>query len=181
MSATPVQDRDLRYPVGTFSRPEIYGDADRRSAIAVIAALPENLRAAVSGLDESQLATPYRPGGWTVKQLVHHVADSHMNAYVRFKLALTEDWPTIKPYQEALWAELNDSKTLPIDVSLLLLDSLHRRWVRLLESLSESDWQRGYKHPESGPQSLPQVLALYKWHSLHHTAHVSQLRKRMNW
>jgi len=138
------------------------------------------LRSAVAGLDDFQLDTAYRDGGWTVRQLVHHVADSHMNAYVRIRLALTEDWPTIKPYAESRWAELADAKTLPVEVSLALLEALHRRWVVLLKSLGEEDWQRGYMHPENGRQALGTVIALYSWHSRHHTAHVTELRKRMS-
>jgi hypothetical protein len=172
---------DPRYPIGKFTRPEVFDAQQRRSSIATLAALPENLRAAVYGLNEAQLDTPYREGGWTVRQLVHHVADSHMNAYVRTRLALTEDWPTIKPYDEKLWAELADVKTLPVDVSLELLDTLHRRWVALLESLSEEQWKRGYNHPESGRQTLEQVAALYDWHSRHHVAHIAGLRKSRGW
>lgn len=153
----------------------------RQESIATLAALPENLRAAVYGLDEAQIDTPYRDGGWTVRQLVHHVADSHMNAYVRTRLALTEDWPTIKRYDERLWAELPDASSLPIDVSLELLDQLHRRWVVLLESLSNEQWDRGYNHPESGRQTLTVVAALYDWHSRHHVAHISSLRKSRGW
>ena len=148
MSLSPALDPlfSLRYPIGDFDRSRL----DRTENIAAIAALPSALREAVSGLADSQLDTPYREGGWTVRQLVHHVADSHMNAYVRIRLALTEDWPTIKPYEEARWAELTDARTLPVEVSLSLLEPLHRRWVVLLESLTETDWARGYVHPESG-------------------------------
>jgi DinB superfamily len=172
---------DPRYPIGQFRRPETLDLKQRRSSIATLAALPENLRAAVYGLNERQIDTPYREGGWTVRQLVHHVADSHMNAYVRTRLALTEDWPTIKPYDETLWADLPDAKTLPVDVSLELLDTLHRRWVALLDSLSEEDWKRGYVHPESGKHTLEQVAALYDWHSRHHVAHITGLRKSRGW
>ncbi len=149
--------------------------------MAAIAGLPSALREAVAGLDDPQLDTPYREGGWTVRQLVHHVADSHINAYVRMRLALTEDWPTIKPYEEAEWAKLEDARTLPVEVSLALLESLHRRWVVLLGSLSEADWERGYVHPESGREKLDAVAAIYSWHSRHHVAHVTGLRKRMGW
>ena len=172
---------DPRYPIGDFVRPAVLDAEHRHASIATLAALPENLRAAVDGLTDSQLDTPYRHGGWTVRQLVHHVADSHMNAYVRTRLALTEDWPTIKPYEEPLWAELFDAKTLPVDVSLVLLDSLHRRWVALLESLSEEQWERGYNHPASGRQPLALVVALYDWHSRHHVAHITALRKSRGW
>ena len=135
----------------------------------------------MSGLSDAQLDTPYRDRGWTVRQLVHHVADSHVNSVVRFKLALTEDWPTIKPYDEKAWAELPDSKTLPIDGSLVLIEALHARWVALLESMSEPDFARGIKHPERGPSDLALTLALYAWHSQHHTAHITALRERMGW
>ncbi len=143
--------------------------------------LPERLRAAVSGLTDHQLDTPYREGGWTVRQVVHHVADSHANSYIRFKLALTEDWPTIKTYDEAAWADLADSRRLPVEVSLNLIEALHGRWVRLLESLSEDDFRKGFEHPEMGRQNLASVLALYDWHSRHHTAHIVSLRARQGW
>jgi len=179
MSTQPASDP--RYPIGDFVRPAVVDAQHLDGSIATLAALPENLRAAVDGLTESQIDTPYRAGGWTVRQLVHHVADSHMNAYVRTRLALTEDWPTIKPYEENLWAELADARTLPVEVSLELLEPLHRRWVALFESLSEEQWQRGYKHPESGAQTLGQVAALYDWHSRHHVAHITALRKSKGW
>ena len=172
---------DPRYPIGKFARPKSLDARQLRGCIATLAALPENLRAAVYGLNETQTDSPYREGGWTVRQLVHHVADSHMNAYVRTRLALTEDWPPIKPYNEKLWAELPDAKALPVDVSLELLDTLHRRWVALLNALSEEDWKRGYVHPESGEQTLEQVVALYDWHSRHHVAHITSLRKSRGW
>jgi len=181
MSSLSAHDISLRYPIGDFSRPAAIGAADRRGAIAVLAALPGELRSAVSGLSEAQLDTPYRDGGWTVRQLVHHVADSHINSYVRIRLALTEDWPTIKPYDEARWAELADARTLPVEVSLSLLEALHRRLVVLLQSLSEADWERGYIHPEHGREKLATVALLYSWHSKHHTAHVTELGKRMGW
>jgi hypothetical protein len=152
----------------------------RAAHIQTLRLLPEKLRAAVAGLDDRQLDTPYREGGWTVRQVVHHVPDSHANAYVRMKLALTEDWPTIKPYDEAAWANLADSR-LPVDVSLALLEALHARWVTLLESLAEADFQKGYEHPEMGRQNLAKVLALYDWHSRHNTAHISSLRARQGW
>jgi len=171
---------NLRYPIGRFAPPENVAPGIRAEHIRTLRALPERLQAAVDGLDDAQLDTPYREGGWTVRQLVHHVFDSHANAYVRFKLALTEDWPTIKPYDEAAWAELSDSR-LPIDVSLTLIAALHQRWVALLESLREEDFQKGYNHPESGRQNLATVLATYEWHSRHHTAHVINLRSRQNW
>jgi hypothetical protein len=180
-SAPDISLYSLRFPIGDFVKPDHLTPKDLQRAIAVIAALPENLRAAVDGLSDEQLDTRYRDGGWMVRQLVHHVADSHMNAYVRMRLALTEDWPTIKPYDEAKWAELEDARTLPVDISLSLLESLHRRWVTLLESLGEAEWARGYVHPEMGRLPLGVVAAMYSWHSRHHIAHVTELRKRMGW
>ncbi len=171
---------DLRYPVGRFTRPDSTEPAVRAEQISTLRLLPSNLQAAVSGLSHAQMDTPYREGGWTVRQLVHHIADSHANAYVRTKLALTEDWPTIKTYDEAAWARLADS-TLPIDGSMAMISALHERWVALLESLSGPDFHRGYNHPELGRQELADVLALYAWHSRHHTAHITNLRKRMSW
>jgi uncharacterized damage-inducible protein DinB len=172
---------DLRYPIGRFSAPASSLAGVRTAHIETLRVLPERIKAAVVGLSDPQLDTPYRDGGWTVRQLVHHLADSHANSYVRFKLALTEDWPTIKPYDEAAWAELADSRRLPVDVSLALLTALHERWVALLESLSDDDFRKGYVHPESGRQNLTKVLALYDWHSRHHAAHITRLRARMGW
>ena len=175
-------NNDLRHPIGKFVRPATLTQQEREEAIQNIAQLPKKLRAAVAGLSESQLDTPYREGGWTVRQTVHHVADSHMQATARVRLALTEDWPAITPYKENVWAELEDARTLPVEVSLQLLDSLHTRWVTLLRSLDESAWsKRGYKHPESGNQTIEQVAALYAWHGRHHTAHITSLRERMGW
>jgi hypothetical protein len=171
---------DLRFPVGRFI-PPANGVAGNRSAhIQTLQLLPARLRSAVSGLSDIQLDTPYRDGGWTVRQVVHHVADSHANSYIRFKLALTEDWPTIKPYDEAAWARLADS-ALPVEVSLTLIEVLHGRWVALLESMSEEDFQKGFNHPEMGRQKLATTLALYDWHSRHHAAHITSLRARMSW
>jgi uncharacterized damage-inducible protein DinB len=174
---------DLRYPIGKFRRPEADLTTDqRREFIDTIEQTPVRLTSAVKNLKPEQLDTPYRPGGWTVRQLVHHVPDSHMNAYVRMKLALTEDLPTIKPYDEARWAELSDSKTSPIEPSLAILENLHKRWVLLLKSLSTSDWSRKYGHPEwSKPMSLDDTLALYAWHGKHHVAHITTLRERNSW
>jgi len=173
---------DLRFPVGRFTRPQGPLDGDmRRRAIDTIAAAPERLREAVQGLDDAQLDTPYRPGGWTVRQVVHHVPDSHLNAYVRFKLALTEDEPTIRPYDETRWAMLDDSRLTPIETSLTMLDALHDRWVRLLRSMKPAEFSRGLMHPESGPMTLDQMLALYEWHGRHHVAHVTGLRERSGW
>jgi len=176
--------QDLRYPVGDFIPPSADNQETRAENIEIVRLLPERLKAAVAALTDSQLDTPYREGGWTVRQTVHHVADSHMNAYIRFKLALTEDWPTVKPYEEALWADLADSR-LPIEPSLELLTALHLRWVTLVESMTDRDFQKGYIHPgikeNGGRQPLSVVLALYAWHSQHHTAHIANLRSRMGW
>jgi uncharacterized damage-inducible protein DinB len=171
---------DPRFPIGRFSSPASSVPGVRAAHIQTLRLLPERLRAAVAGLSDAQLDTPYRDGGWTVRQVVHHLPDSHMNSYVRFKLALTEDWPTIKPYDEAAWANLPDSR-MPVEVSLDLVAALHRRWVALLESLTEDDFQKGYEHPQMGRQNLAQVLALYDWHSRHHTAHIIRLRDRLSW
>jgi uncharacterized damage-inducible protein DinB len=169
---------DLRYPVGRFTPSPPYSASQRAEQIQILRDLPGRLRAAVHGLDDAQLDTPYREEGWTVRQVVHHVADSHMNSYVRFKLALTEYEPTVKPYDEAAWAMLADNR-MPVEVSLALTDALHRRWVDLLESLTEKDFQKKFNHPERGPQDLATNVALYAWHSRHHTAHITGLRARM--
>jgi hypothetical protein len=180
MNATANPEVDPRYPIGKFRRAEA-NTTDYAANIAVLAALPENLRAAVDGLSGAELDTPYREAGWTVRQLVHHVADSHMNAYVRVRLALTENWPVIKPYDEKLWAQLSDASTGPVEVSLDLITALHQRWVPLLRSLKDDEWQRGYTHPDNGRQTLAEVAALYAWHSRHHVAHITELRKRKGW
>lgn len=172
---------DPRYPIGACPRPESIDAAHIPSYIASLAALPENMRSAVYGLSDAQLDTPYREGGWTARQVVHHVADSHMNAYIRTRLALTEDWPVVKGYDEKLWAELADARTLPVEVSLEILHPLHRRWVALFKSLNGSDWQRGYQHPERGRTTVLQAIALYDWHSRHHVAHIAELRKSKGW
>jgi uncharacterized damage-inducible protein DinB len=172
---------DLRYPIGRFRKVASLNEKEREAAIESIAATPIRLRAAVLGLTPEQLDTPYRPDGWTIRQLVHHVADSHMNSYVRFRLALTEENPAIKTYDEARWAELEDARTAPIELSLALLDALHQRWVRLLRSLGPGDFARTVSHPEHGPMSLDSLLALYDWHGRHHVAHVTRLRQRMSW
>ena len=172
---------DLRYPVGKFNWTGSSTETDRTNYIDSINGTPRRLREAVAGLSDEQLDTAYRPDGWTVRQVVHHLADSHMNAYVRYRLALTENEPTIKPYNEAQWAELIDAKTAPIEVSLLLLESLHDRWVTLLKSLAPSDWSRTFRHPELGVVSLEKNLALYSWHGRHHVAHITSLRERMTW
>ena len=167
--------------MGRFQRPPQLDPKTRRAAIDTIAEAPTKLRAAVSGLSDPQLDTPYRPEGWTVRQVVHHVPDSHLNAYTRFKLALTEDTPTIKPYNEAEWAKLEDSKSTPVATSLALLDAVHDRWVRILRAMSPSDYSRTLNHPENGIMNLDQMLALYEWHSRHHVAHVTNLRQRSGW
>lgn len=172
---------DPRYPIGASPRPESIEAAHIHHYIASLAALPENLRSAVYGLSEAQLNTPYREGGWTVRQVVHHLPDSHLNSYTRFRLALTEDAPTIKPYDEKKWAELPDARTAPIEISLNLLESLHHRWAMLLRSLKPEDWARTFQHPERGPMTLDQNLALYAWHGRHHVAHITSLRERMGW
>ena len=172
---------DLAYPIGKFAWSGPGSTQDRARRIAEIAAAPGALRDAVAGLSDAQLDTPYRPGGWTVRQVAHHVPDSHLNAYVRFKLAVTEDTPTVKPYDEAAWAELADVKTVPVQASLDLLARLHERWVAFLSALSESDWKRTFQHPELGVVPLEKNLALYAWHGRHHVAHVTSLRDRMGW
>jgi hypothetical protein len=172
---------DPRFPIGKFHYDGPPAEDQRRSFIGEIANTPAALRAAVRGLLAQQLDTPYRDGGWTVRQVVHHLPDSHLNAYVRFKLALTEDEPTIKPYAEDRWAELEDTKSTPIEISLVLLESLHDRWVRLLRSLTMEDWKRQFRHPELGVVPLEKNVALYAWHGKHHVAQVTELRKRMSW
>jgi hypothetical protein len=172
---------DLRFPVGKLQRPESLSEAQRREMIATIAALPSRMREAVGDLGKEQVETPYRPDGWTVRQLVHHVADSHMNAYVRLKLGLTEDNPTIKPYEEARWAELADTAATPVETSLALLEALHERWTHVLRSMTPADFARRLTHPENGPMTLDGLLATYDWHSRHHLAHITSLRQRMGW
>jgi uncharacterized damage-inducible protein DinB len=172
---------DLRFPVGKFHHEGSVNDQQKQAFLDEIEQTPAKLRAAVGGLSDSQLDTPYRPDGWTVRQVVHHVPDSHLNSYIRFKLALTEDEPTIKTYAEDRWAELSDTKATPIEVSLVLLESLHHRWVRLLRSLTPEQWKRRFRHPELGPMTLEKTLALYAWHGRHHVAHITELRQRMSW
>lgn len=177
-----VEVEDLRYPIGPWTYPQTTSTPEqRRSWINAVASTPAALRAAVAGLTDAQLDTPYRPGGWTVRQVIHHLPDSHMNGYVRFKLALTEDTPTIKPYDEASWALLTDVATTPPETSLALLQSLHDRWVRLLESMTEAEWMRRLHHPEVGTLRLEQYLAGYAWHGKHHVAHITSLRQRSGW
>ena len=173
-------DTDLRYPIGKWSWPaQPLTDVERRGAISEIAATPANIRAAVKGLSEKQLDTPYRPGGWTVRQVVHHLPDSHLNAYTRFKLAMTEDNPVIKPYDESAWAELPDGKGPHVAESLALLEALHTRWVFLLQRMEPSDFQRSLRHPEHDRKlTLDMMLAMYAWHGKHHAAHINNLRER---
>ena len=172
---------DLCYPIGHFSPPAATAAGVRSAHIQTLRLLPLRLSAAVEGLTDAQLDTPYRQDGWTLRQVVHHVADSHANSFIRFKLALTEDWPTVKPYDEAAWANLADSRLLPVEVSLMLITALHGRWVALLESLSDQDFQKGFNHPDMGRQDLAKALAIYEWHSRHHTAHITSLRARKGW
>ncbi len=172
---------DLRYPVGRFKFDGQPSADQRRLFIDEIADAPAKLRAAIDGLTPEQIETPYRPGGWTVRQVVHHIPDSHLNSYVRFKLALTEEEPMIKPYDEAAWSELEDVRTAPLETSLTLLDVLHQRWVVLLRSLNDADFARTFRHPELGVVSLEKNVALYAWHGRHHIAHITSLRERMGW
>jgi uncharacterized damage-inducible protein DinB len=171
---------DPRYPIGKFSFTGSPSANEKRQFLDDIEQTPARLRAAVRGLSDAQLDTPYREGGWSIRQVVHHVPDSHMNSYVRFKLALTEDDPTIKPYMEDRWAELPDSRQ-PIENSLVMLESLHRRWTILLRNMNDSAWKRTFRHPELGSVPLEKALALYSWHGRHHVAHVTELRKKMGW
>ena len=172
---------DLRYPIGKFTYQTPLTETQKQKDLDAIEQAPANLRLAVQGLSDQQLDTPYRPEGWTVRQVTHHVPDSHINAYIRTKLALTEDEPTIKPYAEDRWAHLADTQNTPVEVSLALLDSLHTRWVRLLRSLKAEDWKRTFRHPERGVMDLEETVALYAWHSRHHVAHVTSLRQREGW
>lgn len=172
---------DSRYPIGPFRPADDVTRQDLQTAMDDIAALPAELKMAVSDLDDTQLETPYRPEGWTVRQVVHHLADSHMNSYIRFRLALTEDEPTIKPYEEKAWAALADARHAEIEVSLTLLDALHRRWTMLLRSLKDTDWDKTFRHPERGLMRLDTNALLYAWHGKHHLAHINCLRERMRW
>ena len=172
---------DARYPVGKFELPKEVTPALRQAAIQELAATPARVRAAVAGLSEAQLDTPYREGGWTVRQVVHHLVDSHVNAYIRLRLALTENQPTIKPYDENIWANLEDARSAPVEVSLKLLEPLHERWVRLLRSLSAEQYARTLVHPDHGVKNVDWLLFLYSWHGRHHTAHITELRKQKGW
>jgi len=172
---------DPRYPVGRFHKPQVIDALAIEQSIFTLGELPQEMRNAVADLDDAQLDTPYREGGWTLLQTVHHVADSHMNAYIRMKLALTEDAPTIKTYEEALWANLHDGSDAPVEWSLMLLEALHARWAMMLRSLTEAQWQRTFIHPEHGPLDLKTALLMYDWHSRHHTAHITHLRHAKGW
>lgn len=172
---------DLRYPIGEYVPKAALSAQERAAAIADISAVPQKLRDAVAGLSREQFDTPYRPGGWTVRQVVHHVPDSHMNSYVRFKLALTENEPTIRPYDEALWANLQDSRDTPVEVSLTLLEALHHRWDVLLRSLRSGDFARLLRHPQQGTMTLDDMVGSYAWHGRHHVAHITSLRDREGW
>ncbi len=171
---------DLRFPIGKFDKDFEVTDEIRQKFIRTISGLPDDLYEAVKNLWDEQLDTPYRPAGWTVRQVVHHIADSHLNSYCRFKLALTEDVPTIRAYHEDRWAELDDSK-MPIDVSMKIIQGIHSRWTELLNSMSEADFKRKLNHPESGEWTLEKMLGLYDWHSRHHLAHITTLAERENW
>jgi uncharacterized damage-inducible protein DinB len=172
---------DARYPIGKFSFEAPLSDDQRIKFLEDIEQAPARLKAAVKGLSAQQLDTPYREGGWTVRQVVHHVPDSHLNSYIRFKLALTEEEPTIRPYMEDRWAELPEAKTAPIELSLSLLEDLHKRWMLMLRAIQPAEWKRTFRHPEIGPMTLEKNLALYAWHGRHHVAHVTALRERMGW
>lgn len=179
---TTVAAEQLSYPIGKFKFPEGAGEQEIKTWISDIEQLPVDLKNAVKGLNDEQLNTPYRDGGWTVRQVVHHIADSHMNAYIRFKLALTEDKPTIKPYLEKLWAEMDDSTNLPIELSLSLIVPLHDRMVYVLKTVTGNQFDRTVFHPESKREmSVKFLIALYAWHGRHHVAHITALRKRSNW
>lgn len=172
---------DLRYPIGKFQFDPNATPAMRRACIAQIREAPAAMRTSVRGLSDARLDAPYRPEGWTVRQVVHHVPDSHLNAYCRFKLALTEDNPRVKPYDEAAWARLADTARTPVETSLALLDSLHQRWVALLEAMKPEDFARTLQHPEAREMTLDEVLQLYAWHGRHHVAHITSLRQREGW
>jgi len=172
---------DPRYPIGKFEMPREITPALRQAAIEETAATPAKVRAAVAGLNDAQLDTPYRDGGWTVRQVVHHLADSHMNAYIRLRLALTETEPAIKPYEENAWAKLDDAQHAPVDVSLKLLEPLHERWARALRAVKPEEFARTLRHPEHGIRTVDWLLFLYAWHGRHHTAHITELRKQKRW
>jgi uncharacterized damage-inducible protein DinB len=171
---------DLRFPIGKYDKDSEITPEQRKQFVKEIAELPDDLREAVKNLTGEQLDSPYRPGGWTARQVVHHVGDSHMNSLIRFKLALSEDNPTIRPYAEDLWAQTAEYK-MPVEVSLNLIDSIHQRWATLLDSLSDEDFARTINHPESGKWTLESLLGMYVWHGKHHMAHINNLKKRNGW
>jgi uncharacterized damage-inducible protein DinB len=171
---------DLSYPIGKYDKETKITVDQRKQFIKEIAELPNELREAVQNLSDGQIDTPYRPEGWTVRQVAHHVGDSHLNSFIRFKLALTEDNPTIRPYAEDLWAKTAEYK-MPVEVSLSLIDSIHQRWTALLESMSDEEFARTLNHPETGLWTLENLLGMYVWHGKHHTAHINNLKKRNNW
>ncbi len=172
----------LKYPIGRYQKPEGATPQLQKEWIGVLQALPSWMDICIENLDEHQLHTPYREGGWTIQQVVHHVADSHLNAYIRLKLALTEDNPTVKPYDENAWAQLVDTKVVPVNISVTMLHAMHHRMVALLQHMPPSDWERTYYHPEH-QRDFPvwEMVAMYAWHSRHHTEHIRQLRERMGW
>jgi uncharacterized damage-inducible protein DinB len=172
---------DLRYPIGPYESRDKLTPAERREMIDQIAAAPRHLRNAAQGLDERQLDTPYREGGWTVRQVVHHVPDSHLNAYIRLKLALTEHEPLIKPYEQSAWAMLPDSVQVPIETSLVLLEKVHERFVTILRAMSEEQFARRFTHPDHGLMTLDWLVAMYAWHGRHHVGHITSLRERRSW
>ncbi len=172
---------NLSFPIGEYRAPVSKDAEQRRGWIETIAEAGSRYCEAVRGLTDAQLDTPYRPDGWTIRQVVHHVADSHMNAYIRFRVALTEDQPGIKPYNQAKWAELADAKSMPVEVSLNLIDGMHQRWAVLLRAMTESDFSRTFLHPERGVMRLDNNLAMYAWHTRHHEAHITGLRQRIGW
>jgi DinB superfamily len=176
-----AQQVDPRYPVGQFKRPDAVSEDDRAAAISAIAEMPAKLSSALHGLDAKQIATPYREGGWTVQQLVHHIADSHMTAFFRLRLALTEDWPTVPGYNEKAWAMLPDSTAAPVGWSVAVVEGVHARWVTVLRSLTNEQWERGFRHAERGPMTIDLATQLYAWHSKHHVAHIARLREREGW
>lgn len=173
--------KDPRYPIGPFEYRSGVADADVAEMIEQIGATPERLRAAVSGLSDAQLDTPYREGGWTLRQVAHHVPDSHLNAFIRLKLALTEDAPTIKPYDESKWARLNDVRDTPVETSLVLLESLHARWMTLLRALTPADRKRVFVHPDHGAVTVDWLVQMYAWHGRHHVGHITSLRDQRGW
>jgi uncharacterized damage-inducible protein DinB len=180
-SPSPAPTADLRFPIGPLQRASTLSPEARRTAIDAIAEAPAKLRTAVAGLDDAQLDTPYRPEGWTVRQLVHHVADSHIHAFVRTRFALAEHDVTITPYEEKVWAELPDMRSMPVGVSLDLLDALHARWVHVLRAIEADDFRRTIQHPDNGTMTVDDLLSVYSWHGRHHTAHVTALRERKGW